>query len=379
MRLLTALLLGLIGHAFAQPAPITALVPDSNWIHRDLASVKVDEQVVLPAQTLNKATVIWERSFIKNGSRYVRVNLDQLVIPAGSDFDLEFVSDPIGTVVARYPASSLVGRSSLTSGLLPAGRLRIRVLAKALSAPASFHLASFGWQAESTVARPKTAVPRFDPVATLNPDHPIRMVAESVAMLHIGPESISCTGVLVAADTIATNYHCIARSLKFLLTENLPHIDCDDVIAEFDYLAADAIGTPAACAGVIRADRPRDLAILKVTVPPNKAGKARQPLAIGSSKPDPDSLWVVHHPVGLPMVYERNCRERGRTDSDLLHDCQTNAGSSGAPILSLDNKIVALHYFGPYNPTWTVEQVEHDIQLNGPKYNRAKQAALLNP
>jgi len=212
----------------------------------------------------------------------------------------------------------------------------------------------------------------------LEVDNPIRKLAESVAMLHIGPEGVTCTSSLVGTDLLATNYHCIEHSLKFLLNEHKLSVKCDDVIAEFDYLQSNLPGSLATCTEVIRADPVSDVAILRIAAPPKQAGGVREGLVRVSASPDPTEMWILHHPVGRPMVYETHCSQRGKSDVDVLHDCQTDAGSSGAPLFGTDNKLVGMHYFGPYPPTWTIEQVQIDVKDNGPKYNRAKQAQLLD-
>ncbi|WP_210211517.1 SUMF1/EgtB/PvdO family nonheme iron enzyme, partial [Azospirillum griseum] len=64
-----------------------------------------------------------------------------------------------------------------------------------------------------------------------------------------------------------------------------------------------------------------------------------------------EPLIMFHHPLGQPMVLSaKGCRVGARPidgDGQLIHYCDTNDGSSGAPILDVNGtRLIGLHYAG---------------------------------
>ena len=77
------------------------------------------------------------------------------------------------------------------------------------------------------------------------------------------------------------------------------------------------------------------------------------------------------------MVFENHCRLRGDDQGDLLHDCGTMPGSSGALLFTDSGEVAAVHYKAPFDPHITESEIERLYQLYGPLYNRAKPIKLL--
>jgi V8-like Glu-specific endopeptidase len=179
---------------------------------------------------------------------------------------------------------------------------------------------------------------------------------------------------LIDDHTVATNYHCLLNSLQFLKSENAEKKVCDDVIIEFDYLRAGTLGVSTKCTAV-RPKKELDVALLTVDAAAirRSTGEVRnpvRPIPVGSAPAG--KVNIIHHPQGLPLSYELNCRLKAIEGIELLHDCDTASGSSGSPLFDEQMRWVGLHYKGPYPSTWTVQMIEQHIKDYGKSYNRAK-------
>jgi hypothetical protein len=348
------------------------------WVHHDLASSAINAPIQLAPRASGPQVTAWEMAFVKTETRYVRFVLEDIQVPPDAELALEFVSDTAGVVAERYTARQLSGMRQLVTGLLPPGSLRIRVLLQSLATPASMRLAKIEWRAGSTATTPQSAMQQGDPVTTLPAQHPMRRVAESVAMLHVGPLGSTCTAFIVDKDVLATNFHCMETSLRFLETAASATKLCGDIIAEFDYLRPGAIGKQAPCMEVSKVSEERDLVLLKIPVPPAASGSARAVIKISPDDPAGSRLQILHHPMGRPMVHEEGCKYRGQDAADLLHDCGTRPGSSGSVVLSEKGELVGVHYKGAFGQNITPAEQDKLYELYGELYNRAKPAALLS-
>lgn len=365
--------------AFAGPALAQAPLPEGVQLHRDLSLRDVGERISpAPRPAGGGAAVVWSRDFAMPGARYLRLQFDQITLPEGSNVELRFTAEPAGTTVAVVPGAQLAGRHRYTTGLLPSQGLRASLVASALPQGLSLRLARLGVAVQSKALRPESAVAQGDQVAALPPGELAHRLAEAVALLHIGPEGVACTGVLVDATTVLTNHHCIDQSLEFREAGSPNPGPCGDVLAEFDYLTADQRGATAACEQVLDADAIRDVAWLSLRPPPSRAGTPRTPIPIDGTAAAGARVTLLEHPVGQPM-WAVECRVRASAAGTLQHDCWTERGSSGSPLLDPGGTLVGLHFRGAYPVQWTGEQREADFAANGPRYNQARQAGALGP
>jgi hypothetical protein len=339
--------------------------------HVDTKSIDIGEMVNIDTIKGANPPVVWERRFSQNNTRYIRLLFDTITAPANSRFTLRVLHDPAGSAIASYSAAEFTREERFLTGLLPPGAGRVQLIAEQIPTGLSFRLARIFWQARSTVAVPESNLIKLRYVQSAG--EKVKALAKSVALLHIGPkfdeDLTTCTGVLVATNVIATNYHCIEHSLSFLKTENTDRPSCGDVSAEFDYLVANERGVTATCLAV-RAVKGLDLALLTIEGTPNLPN--RSPIRLRDKPPaPPDTVLLVHHPLGLPLSVEERCATIRLETSDVLHDCQTENGSSGSPIIDGDLNLLGIHYAGPYPDWWTIEMVQSDYLLHGPRYNKA--------
>ncbi len=317
--------------------------------------------------------IYWETPVTKSNTRYLRAVFDQIVSPAGLEYKLLVLNDG-GLAVGEYRSEKFASEKEFVTTLLPAGKLRFQISAQAPPTGLSFRFAKLVWQANDA-AVPQDILPRWVSVRDLAGTEPARIAAASTALLHIGPLDVSCSGFLVTASNVITNYHCIEYSLSFLQSEREARKLCRDVIIEFDHLVKDQVGRQAHCLEVEVADPEVDYAILVVdpeeirtdagTRPPLQLRRADLPL--------PRLVNVLHYPVGLPAMLDEACHVFATEYRTLLeHDCGTFRGSSGAPVLDEDMHVVALHFGGAYPDDWTQEMIVEAAKNNVLRRNRAR-------
>lgn len=177
----------------------------------------------------------------------------------------------------------------------------------------------------------------------------------------------SCSGVMVAPDLFLTNWHCGAPRLiptgpglttaagarpfpeegywdPLILKTITVDLSWDGDSLSRDFDITDK--------GVVAQSKELDFAIIEVK-PLNYAGKV-QPVPISREKLGKESLWIVHHPLAadkqISVCEVVNLSVKGwRKESgnvDFTHQCDTEAGSSGAPVFDSKGRLVGLHHQG---------------------------------
>ena len=318
-------------------------------------------------------------------SRYARVRFDQIRVPPGLAFSIRVVQLPSEARVAYIPGETFAASDAFVTDLLPAGDLRIELMSNATPDGLSFRLERLLWRSTPPLAVPESPVLAYKSVQSLPAAHPALQAAPSIALLHVGPTDVTCTGALIDSKTVITNYHCVQYSLSFLQTEQDAQPSCGDIVAEFDYLAKNKRGVSSKCVA-IRADKTLDAAL--ITLDPAKirlpSGAERPPIAVRpAAEGPPDAVSLLQHPLGLPMSLYEGCSNKGIEGIDILHDCLSLSGSSGSPLLDQQMRLTGLHYKGAYPDDWTLVQMNADFIQNGPRFNRARTSAkvteFLNP
>jgi V8-like Glu-specific endopeptidase len=190
----------------------------------------------------------------------------------------------------------------------------------------------------------------FEPIGALRTDDEIRRVARSIGRVDVvlredsGREVMAtCTGTVLPRGFVLTNHHCIPvtgahKPVRASILMN--YLDQDgresrrfdlsvtptESNEKLDFSIVSAQGDISEFEGVQLSDAP---------VQPGQ------------------SLVVIHHPQGRPMVMTRfRCQAFSEQpeQSALRHRCDTLPGSSGAMILTSSLRGVALHFGGGLQP-----------------------------
>ena len=102
-------------------------------------------------------------------------------------------------------------------------------------------------------------------------------------------------------------------------------------------------GVSPACSTRTRTSTSRVLALDSAAIV--RAKGRRAVLALATATPaERDGVPVIHHPVGLAKKVSLGCAAFPGSAGVVEHTCGTWGGSSGAPLIGTDGKVVALHF-----------------------------------
>lgn len=174
-------------------------------------------------------------------------------------------------------------------------------------------------------------------------------------------KSWCCSGIMVAKDLFLTNWHC-GGSAGFSRAQYWDKSACRSTLIDLSWDAGTR-NRQYRCQEVVHANESLDYALLRVTPTKGRGGDdiPVAPIAIEAAMPAAGSdLMIVHHPVCLPKrISLDSCKlisvgldswrpgeGNNLTKSDLSHTCDTDTGSSGAPIMTRNGRLIALHHLG---------------------------------
>ena len=153
----------------------------------------------------------------------------------------------------------------------------------------------------------------------------------------------ACTGFLVGSENyFMTNNHCIgtqkeADTAKFIFNYQTTECGGDDMQGSIQYIGAALRYT----------SKYRDSTLLRLRTS-EKLHEKYGSLALSKDLPRKrEATYIIHHPKGRPkQIAWKNCKiESFWRSTDVRHRCDTQTGSSGAPIISQTRgTVVAIHY-----------------------------------
>lgn len=175
-----------------------------------------------------------------------------------------------------------------------------------------------------------------------------------------------CSGVMLTSSLFLTNWHCGAppnAQSRVWRKGQLAGNTCDLSMVDLSW-DDDSVSLDSRCE-VMTHNKRLDYAILQlkpVGRPGRKAFEGR-PLEIASAPitdptpGDPKGLRIIHHAECKRKVLSHACTVKnasyknwteGAADqlTDFSHDCDTEGGSSGAPVFDEMGRLVGLHHLG---------------------------------
>ncbi|MDN3922523.1 trypsin-like serine peptidase [Roseateles violae] len=182
-----------------------------------------------------------------------------------------------------------------------------------------------------------------------------RIAGDHIGMLSAiwGSASWCCSAVAVTEDLVLTNWHCGGNE-KILGNESgvWSQAICDRTIIDFSW-DQDGTDREFACMEVVDMDPAADFALLRVA-PIHRLDTLR-PAKLRSQGPGVgEELRLIHHPACRPKNVTDGCRVgavnvrswRGALSSDFQYPCDSENGSSGAPLLDKNDQVVGIHHLG---------------------------------
>ena len=186
--------------------------------------------------------------------------------------------------------------------------------------------------------------------------------------------SWTCSGTMVGERYFLTNWHCggpaSMPSRQFWESTDSIFVD-----TSWD---GDGLSREFAVTRKLGGNPELDYAVLELRPIFGVAPKA---LFLSADASVTDRLRVIHHPAGETKKYSGrlagrpgDCRAKPGPQGSandprfLYHDCDTEGGSSGAPVFNLKNQIVALHHCGDddltdglHNRAVTIQAILDDL------------------
>ncbi len=225
--------------------------------------------------------------------------------------------------------------------------------------------------------------------------YPPTLTADNVSPRYLGDyvgfimgsyreETWGCSGVMIRSDLFLTNWHCgrpstsdlpLDQTWKQEIWQNaIIDLSWDDDSISREYYVVERVALL----------QDLDYALLRV-LPITNSGVPRYSPINQSQMTVNQPLTIVHHPRGLrKQVSSTQCSVVNRdfkgwfgtADTDFTHRCDTESGSSGAPVFNSRGELVGLHHIGfeydsscqadGLNKAVKIQKIISDIQRQRP-------------
>lgn len=314
--------------------------------------------------------------FVEPGEsvRYVRLQIKPKV-PAGAKWRLVVRDEKLRIVDTLYDDTGSPDMPQWSRRLyVPAGRVyldldasiaqtRIEV-SRAIIMPESVKVTYYSRQNLTSYG--------FGPLYS-DPKTELRRIGDHVGFLNVtwGGESWCCSGVAVAEDLVLTNWHCGGNAKKMPAEGMWSPEVCAGTFVDFSW-DGDAIDREFTCTEVVDKNEVGDFALIRVR-PLRGIDRLVAPALRTSGPRQGEQIRIVHHPACMAKQISRDCAVRddrvagwrtGATE-DFTYPCDTEGGSSGAPVFDAENRLIGLHHLGFQEKGGKCDMLNKAVGLEG--------------
>lgn len=198
----------------------------------------------------------------------------------------------------------------------------------------------------------------------------LRQAGDAIGILithGLAGRASACTGVAVGENLFLTNWHCgqVASGEQLIPQLTWDHEEvCKSTLVDFSW-DDDPRSNDFRCHGVAAQSEALDYALLDIR--PLVGQPSVLPLAIATDRLGLlDTIQLIHHPEARIKSRSTNCSLRALdvpgwrtpgTNTEFAHICDTEGGSSGAPILDESYRVRGLHHLGFESQPGTCEPI----------------------
>ena len=293
--------------------------------------------------------LVWSRTFVEPGTSAVSVYIRQL--------DLD--SDDY--LVVENGEQELLFTAGTTPGFwtepLAGSSLKISLYATGRSTGGGVLIDAYR---VSTTPDPTMSIYQRNDMTPIA-DAPDELYAVRGPVARVYMQGVGyCTGFMLSPSLMMTNNHCVSSQAT-----------CDRTVAQFNYeVGEDGLPTQmdeVQCAQMVETDYGLDFTVIRLEGAPGDTWGFYD--LVNATPTSGSQGSVIQHPSGQrkQASFAPNCTLLGvaagnEPDSDFKHQCDTEGGSSGSPMLDESLGVIGLHHFGGAgkNPRSTNQAVRMD-------------------
>lgn len=182
----------------------------------------------------------------------------------------------------------------------------------------------------------------------------LKELGDSVAFLTISweRETWACSGVMLTPELLLTNWHCGGppeMKDEFLWNDQV----VKETQIDFSW-DGDSISWDYSPIKLLAKSKDLDYALLQIESR-NASGQALPATISRSPLKDGQEITIIHHPAGAAKQISSQCNidrhsyqgwQQANKNTEFTHLCDTESGSSGAPVFDSNGFLLGLHHLG---------------------------------